>query len=184
MPYGANPIAGAGLSWMLWITHKIEVLLIALTIPHAREVLTERVRVILRVSYKHATSNNRGETGISWQFHDKGRWGGVRWESTANERTRPQLALVQRWDSVECVTRTEQQDAARPPTLSNLTGRRFFRSLPLKGATLYSQFTIAASFFLSCLDSFVMHGSGGVRHAWGHSTCREAFVTQGGVRHA
>lgn len=49
-----------------------------------------------------------------------------------------------------------------------LTGRRFFLSLPLKGATLYSQFTIAASFFLSCLEAFVRHG--GVRRAWRRST--------------
>lgn len=34
----------------------------------------------------------------------------------------------------------------------SLTGRRFFRSLPLKGATLYSQFTMAESNFRSALQ--------------------------------
>ena len=74
---------------------------------------------------------------------------------------------------------------ALPP----LTGRRFFRSLPLKGATLYSQFTIAASFFLSCLEAFVTHGGEafvvqeGVGHARRQSSCREAFLMDGGARH-
>ena len=64
MQYGANPTTGAGLSWMIWITHKIYVVLFALAIPHAREVLTEGVRVIWRVSLKHATSTIEGRRGF------------------------------------------------------------------------------------------------------------------------
>ena len=37
MPYGANPIAGAGLSWMLWITHKIDALRSILLLGQASE---------------------------------------------------------------------------------------------------------------------------------------------------